>query len=760
MKVLGLAVDILEAVRPPWLVVLALAGCLTARSQPCGDGVCAPGTVCVAALDLCATPGQVAACAGIAEAGRCATGGILVGTCDHGACVSSGCGNGVVEPGEACDDGNTVSGDGCSADCRSTEACGNAIVDQVAGEQCDCGDAEHANPACQGPNSDTGGPCSTSCKLRCGDGMIESDEGCDPSVAVSVSCAGVGDFERGLTTCSDSCQPVITADTCRYIGWRTRTTSAPTTALAPTGAGRGFGVAGARAGKYIDYSADAIDYTELGVAMTAVWAADDDTAVAVGAGGTIARWDPAQMVFVEEVSGTLVDLRAVWGRSASEVYAVGEDTVLAWDGSAWSSIGPPEGGAFRAIAGDDARVYVVGDRGTMWSYDGVAWQAVDTGTTADLLGVWSTGAVVVAVGAGGTIAEDTGSGFVAGRTTTTADLLSVWGSAADGWFASGEHGTVLFDDGRVWRTLALGRGLAGTPDQTFAEIVGVAGVEVTVLGSEDVATFEGAAWSPTTVPTTASIDGLWGSATDDVFAVGRGGTILHHDGLAWTVQPTPTTADLHAVWGTGPRDVYAVGDDLTVLHYDGATWTAQPTGLPPGTTGDFAAVFEPAAGGLFVAGSSGVFQSIGGGLVQTLSTPQRAAWGSGPANVWVAGGDLANFDGSTWTVSPTFFSTRAVAGNSTDDIYSVGTTSLHYYDGSWDHPVPFDPTVVTVSTSTDRGTFAAGLLGKLAHLSDGDTAVEPFVSRRTTDLNAIFITGDVVFMAGPDGALDVMVFRN
>lgn len=36
--------------------------------------------------------------------------------------------------GEACDDGNTAGGDGCSAVCL-VEACGNDVVD--VGEQCD-----------------------------------------------------------------------------------------------------------------------------------------------------------------------------------------------------------------------------------------------------------------------------------------------------------------------------------------------------------------------------------------------------------------------------------------------------------------------------------------------------------------------------------------------------------------------------------------------------------------------------------------------
>jgi cysteine-rich repeat protein len=54
-----------------------------------------------------------------------------------GACLLQRCGNTFVEAGEICDDGNTVGSDGCSADCRSNEMCGNGIVDAALGEQCD-----------------------------------------------------------------------------------------------------------------------------------------------------------------------------------------------------------------------------------------------------------------------------------------------------------------------------------------------------------------------------------------------------------------------------------------------------------------------------------------------------------------------------------------------------------------------------------------------------------------------------------------------
>lgn len=54
-------------------------------------------------------------------------------------CQVSRCGDGIQDPAEVCDAGDLVSGDGCSADCRSLEVCGNQIVDTLAGEQCDSG---------------------------------------------------------------------------------------------------------------------------------------------------------------------------------------------------------------------------------------------------------------------------------------------------------------------------------------------------------------------------------------------------------------------------------------------------------------------------------------------------------------------------------------------------------------------------------------------------------------------------------------------
>ena len=70
------------------------------------------------------------------------------------------CGNGILEPGESCDDGNTNAGDGCTSICTSEAgSCGNAILE--AGEGCDDG------------NGDYGDGCTPECVVEaggCGDG--------------------------------------------------------------------------------------------------------------------------------------------------------------------------------------------------------------------------------------------------------------------------------------------------------------------------------------------------------------------------------------------------------------------------------------------------------------------------------------------------------------------------------------------------------------------------------------------------------------
>jgi hypothetical protein len=96
---------------------------------------------------------------------------------------------------------------------------------------------------------------------------------------------------------------------------------------------------------------------------------------------------------------------------------------------------------------------------------------------------------------------------------------------------------------------------------------------------------------------------IWGSASDDIWAVGDAGTIVHWNGSEWspsTYSGVVTTSYLNQVWGSGANDVWAVGSGGTIIHWNGSSWSASPSGM--------------------ITALSGV-------------------WGSSSKDVWVAGGN-------------------------------------------------------------------------------------------------------------------------
>jgi cysteine-rich repeat protein len=115
----------------------AAAGCIDPGLVQCDNGLVCPVTQrCDDLHRSCVIPEQLVACDGAADGADC-TAGPVSGGCFDRVCLPRGCGNRVVEPGEMCDDGNQITGDGCSGDCRSTERCGNGFVDPD--EPCDDG---------------------------------------------------------------------------------------------------------------------------------------------------------------------------------------------------------------------------------------------------------------------------------------------------------------------------------------------------------------------------------------------------------------------------------------------------------------------------------------------------------------------------------------------------------------------------------------------------------------------------------------------
>jgi fibro-slime domain-containing protein len=110
---------------------------------------------------------------------------------------TTGCGDGLLQPGEACDDGNGRSADGCSADCKRIE---RDFLCPAPGEPCVstvvCSDGlVSGSERCDDGNSRDGDGCDRECKLepgfacpepgalcvaaKCGDHIIAADEQCE-----------------------------------------------------------------------------------------------------------------------------------------------------------------------------------------------------------------------------------------------------------------------------------------------------------------------------------------------------------------------------------------------------------------------------------------------------------------------------------------------------------------------------------------------------------------------------------------------------
>jgi len=106
------------------------------------------------------------------------------------------CGDGVLSPGEACDNGTSNSDstpDACRTDCRMPW-CGDGVTDSE--EQCDAG----------GDNSDTTpDACRTDCQAAgCGDGVIDAGEQCDGD-NVDPVCGNLGLDGGDQVVCDATC---------------------------------------------------------------------------------------------------------------------------------------------------------------------------------------------------------------------------------------------------------------------------------------------------------------------------------------------------------------------------------------------------------------------------------------------------------------------------------------------------------------------------------------------------------------------------
>jgi hypothetical protein len=154
-------------------------------------------------------------------------------------------------------------------------------------------------------------------------------------------------------------------------------------------------------------------------------------------------------------------------------------------------------------------------------------------------------------------------------------------------------------------------------------------------------------WQQQTTPTTAFLYSVWGSAVDEVFAVGAAGTILHYDGSDWSSETFNTLNTLYSVWGSSASDVFAVGAVGKILHYDGSDWSLE---------------------------SSGTTEAL------------NSVWGSSASDVFAvgAGGRILHYDGDNWSQTVVGIRTlNGLSGSSANDAFVVGEAgTIAMYNGT------------------------------------------------------------------------------
>ena len=303
--------------------------------------------------------------------------------------------------------------------------------------------------------------------------------------------------------------------------------------------------------------------TELGGrALTAVAAASETFAVAVGEGGLALRWDGR--TWVADDTGAGRTLRGVWAsrptvplsKPSPRAWAVGDGGVIVgWKDGAWSLVTGGDGATLRAVASSyDGYAFAVGDGGALWHRQGKEWERFGTvggGRRLDAAWMSADGALGVAAGQGGAVAVlHKGEGWASSTVPGAPDLHGAWGRDAKGAWVVGDGGFIARYDGDRWTRESSG--------------------------------------------TTTRLRAVSGDEAGRVFAVGDGGVVLERDRDGdWTRQVSPLTTDLRGVAGVGyildtnvPRDVRwlyqspiplpkvasATGDATVV-----AEWTADRT---------------------------------------------------------------------------------------------------------------------------------------------------------------------------------------
>jgi hypothetical protein len=497
--------------------------------------------------------------------------------------------------------------------------------------------------------------------------------------------------------------------------------------------------------------------------FSAVWGTSDNDMWFVGSdqAGNVFHWDGQHWSSVTTVSSFIYTYQAIWGAAADDIWT-GGNVLLHWDGCVWTSsdnpvlLGQQMVNSIWGSSGSD--VWAVGSGslgGLLFHFDGGAWTSAfnplsDAGAggfsnNASLGGVWGSSSTDVwAVGDDqsgatyGTILHNDGTGWQSVTVPSSAfppglptSLSGVWGSGpGDVWAfgatatGGGGYSVLLHYDGGSWAVAS--NPFSGADEQRqFVVGWGSSASDVWALGAiGTVAHYDGGSWSNVWDTTGNNLSGVWGAATDDVWAASNisgnnGGELLHWNGKSWAsafVTDGGLQPQFGSISGSGSSDVWIASGTGGAFRWDGTSWSFVGNGVATGAA--MSGVWVDSASNRWMVGLLGrVYQNVGNTSWASVSSPSDGTdggfySGSGSLNaVWgVSGGPLYAVgtshigDGGLYNTilmgqasggalldvsqpepdpSAVFTTLNGVGGVSAQDFWVCGSRLYHYANSTW-----------------------------------------------------------------------------
>jgi hypothetical protein len=161
-------------------------------------------------------------------------------------------------------------------------------------------------------------------------------------------------------------------------------------------------------------------------------------------------------------------------------------------------------------------------------------------------------------------------------------LLAVWAPGPSAQWAIGDGRVLRYDRASVEWTDQLAE--ASGPHALW----GAAEDDVYVIGGAELLHFDGRAWSTVEGIRPGSSSQVWGLGSDDVWVTGvlteRADGIAHRGAGGWAFDDDRVSAPLVAQDGTASDDVWGVGHGGTIARWDGEDWELVDETPSTGTT--------------------------------------------------------------------------------------------------------------------------------------------------------------------------------